>query len=366
MITFDGKQYTDAETLLLTALTLATVTGQAFEITDFARRGGTGVTPLHLLAMQAMQEICGASVRGAAMGAHTIRFAPEHAPKAVDIIAEMSGVTGRPSPIPVTRLIESLLVVLSFADGDSLVQVQGVNAAPDEPSAFWLRESYVPTLERLGLNVGVEIERWGWQGDSGGICTLSVSPTPRSTTAQTLSWTTHDPIQQSWAVAVLSPRFDEQIGRALLRTFVQATQRDPLGMVDSEIMRVRSTGPGCGLFVVMQGQESVTCVEAISDNRSSPDVLSQQVAAQIGTYAWSRASVDGRLARALMVPLALRYSRATLTISDALPAFRPLEQIIEHFVPCTITGGSQGFGGLTWEIQANGDWQMAHGTAIKS
>ena len=335
MIRFDGSQFKDADGLLLGALTLSAITGEPFEIDDIGRGSGTvGVTPFHLSALRTMARLCHAEFRGDAVRAKRIRFAPSRLPEAGDYVLDTGDATGRPMSMSVTPLIEMLVTALSVADGESLVTVRGTNVHPDTPSAFWLRETFLPTLEQAGYASGVEIERWGWYPDGGGECVLSISP--RDTSEKTpLRWTQRGNIQHIWVTAALSTRMEERQGQTMVDRFVRGLEHDRAlrATVETDIVRVRSMGAGSGLFVTIQTQGGVAGFEAVGDGTTQPATLAERCVNLVNDYLMSDAVFDPHTARALWLPLAVTKRAISMTTPRITGMHNLLESLTPRFLP---------------------------------
>ena len=77
LIAVDGELGEGGGQILRSALTLAAVTGQGFEVTRIrARRARPGLRPQHLAAVRAAAMSCQAQVHGAFDGSPDLRFQP--------------------------------------------------------------------------------------------------------------------------------------------------------------------------------------------------------------------------------------------------------------------------------------------------
>ena len=77
-IAIDGAQGEGGGQILRTALTLSMLTQQPFRIENIrAKRKKAGLLRQHLTCVQAAQQVCNASVLGAALGSTTLHFSPQ-------------------------------------------------------------------------------------------------------------------------------------------------------------------------------------------------------------------------------------------------------------------------------------------------
>ncbi|MGH2542486.1 MAG: RNA 3'-terminal phosphate cyclase [Ardenticatenaceae bacterium] len=345
-VVLDGGMFKDVDTYLLGALALAATTGTAFEMEGVGRIAGkVGVTPLHLTALRALATLCDAEVTGDAVSAKYVRFAPTRPPRAQELTIDMGAVTGRPSPEPVTPLIEALIPALVRAGEETLIRLRGVNASPHAPSAFWLRETLAPMLPWAGINVAVEIERWGWYPDGGGETTLLVEGDWTGESQGALTWQERGDAVGLWSLAALSPRMDKRIGQQMVVALEKALGQEPIRSFEIEVAHVRSPGPGSGLFLAFQFEHVAAGFEAISYRGMPPSQVVTDAVAAMSHYFWSDAAFEPELARAMMIPLAFAGQAANYTTSELTPAMTVLEFLIPHFLPVTVTVSSHPAGG---------------------
>lgn len=318
VIQFDEGEFPRPDRLLPLLLALAAGSGQG--INWRGRRGGRGLRPHQLIAIEALGALCDASVTGAVLGAHELRFEPRRPPRAVDLKIDHDRGAWGPTPVPVTPLLEALIGPLALAEGQSLIQLDGVNAAPGSPSAYWLREILCPALEALGIHAAVEIERWGWYPDGGGRCTLLVDGgTAADSGADEFVLEERGDVVGLWGELLQDPRAREGAGDGLWSTVQRELAVEPLPPASLESSRVGSGGPGIGLFLTL-ACEHVTCgFEAIGRGRNADRSLATGLTAELIQFFWSDRALEPELARALIVPTVLAGPRLEVTSSAAPP-----------------------------------------------
>lgn len=336
LITLDGRQFSDIDSHLLGALTLAALSGQAVEITPVGR----GVNALHLTVVRALAALCEAEVEGDTMQAPRLRFVPRSAPRAQDLLIDMGAATGRPSALSVTPVILALLPVLARAPESSLIRLRGATATPYHPSVFWLRETLLPMLDWFGLHAAIEIEKWGWYPDGGGESTLLVEGQEGSEGAPApgpLLWEERGDLVGLWGLIALSPRLGERVGKQMGRALEKALRDEPLDEVELEIQRVRSPGPGSGVFLALQFEQVTAGFEALSSGGAAAEQVVEGASAALSHYFWSDAAFEPALAQALMIPAALHGQRVSYTTSEITLPMRILADLLPRFLPVRLS-----------------------------
>lgn len=347
MITLNGGQFSDVDTYLLSSLALSGATGQAFDMTEIGKLNRPiGLTPFHLTAIKTIAGICQAQVKGNIVRSQRLSFVPTHPARASNVVVDTSEVTGRSTSASVAPLAESLISALSRATDDSFIRLRGVNTSPFSASAFWLRETFVPMLVRLGMGAAVEIEKVGWFPDGGGEMTMIVEGRSKKKRQQKrLMWDHRGDLVSLWAVVMLSGRMNQRIGEQMVNGFKKAIAADRLERTEVEVRRVSSSGPGSGLFMVAEFEHVTAGFEGISYQGMSAAQVAQEATSAMSYYFWSEAAFEPELARALMIPFALSGQHIVCTTSELTRSMRLLEELIPQFLPVQISLKKHSYGG---------------------
>src|SRR5512139_1255272 len=127
MLIIDGAYGEGGGQILRTALSLSALLKIPVRIESIrANRGKPGLMSQHLTAVKALQAICQARVEGASIGSMTLTFEPGR-PQAGEYHFDV-GTAGATSLI-----LQTLLLPLVFAGGESLVHLTGGTHVPWSP-----------------------------------------------------------------------------------------------------------------------------------------------------------------------------------------------------------------------------------------
>ena len=170
MIELDGATGEGGGQILLSSLTLAMITGQAFRIKNIrANRSEPGLMRQHLVAVQAAAHISGALVTHAQVGSTELTFAPQRI-----VAGDYQFAIGTAGSC--TLVLQTVLLALLYADGPSTVRVSGGTHNSMAPPAHFLQRAYVRVLEAMGASVEVELVRAGFYPAGGGVMLARVAP----------------------------------------------------------------------------------------------------------------------------------------------------------------------------------------------
>jgi RNA 3'-terminal phosphate cyclase (ATP) len=169
MLIIDGNEGEGGGQMLRTSLALAALTGKPFRMKNIrARRRNPGLAPQHLAGVRAAAQVCAAEVKGDALRSEEIRFIPGAAPQAGDYVFDVSKLAETPSAGAITLLMQSILLPLAFAEGESTVTLRGGTNVLWSPPIHYVEWVLLPTLARMGLEAALAIDTLGWYPKGGG------------------------------------------------------------------------------------------------------------------------------------------------------------------------------------------------------
>jgi RNA 3'-terminal phosphate cyclase (ATP) len=231
----DGSLGEGGGQILRTSLALAAVTGQPFRIERIrAGRKKPGLLRQHLACVEAAVAVSGGVARGAELGSVTLEFTPGVVKPGR--FSFSIGTAGSASLV-----LQTVLPPLVRASGPSEISVEGGTHNSMAPTADFLRVCFLPLVNRLGPRVHVNLERHGFYPAGGGRITLLIEPGPMTP----FDLLTRGLITRTRAVAVVS-NLSEAVAHRELRGVQSALG---LGRDDSEVIQVKSPGPGNVLWI---------------------------------------------------------------------------------------------------------------------
>ncbi len=170
MIEIDGSMGEGGGQILRSALGLSMVTGKPFRVEKIrANREKPGLMRQHLTAVNAAAAVCGATVDGAAIGASELTFTPAKVKP-----GEYHFATG--SAGSTTLVLQTILPALLAAREPSTVTLEGGTHNPYAPPLDFLTKSFLPLVNRLGPNVTITPDRFGFYPTGGGRFTVRIEP----------------------------------------------------------------------------------------------------------------------------------------------------------------------------------------------
>lgn len=156
--------------MLRTALTLSTVTGKNFRMTDIrgSRKDG-GLKNQHLQAVKTAKKMCDAKTDGVEFNSEEIVFKPGNLRN--EALNTDIGTAGS-----VNLVLDTLLPVTTQLDENFSAEISGGTDVRWSPSSLHYKQVKLPLLKDHGFNGEYEIEKTGFYPEGGGKARLETGP----------------------------------------------------------------------------------------------------------------------------------------------------------------------------------------------
>lgn len=147
----DGSHDEGGGQILRSTLSLSAITGRPVCIENIrANRKKPGLAVQHLTSVRAAAMFCDAEVKGAELGSQTLQFIPRKQVHAGDYSLDVAQAREGGSAGAVMPVLQTLLLPLALAAGDSTVIVRGGTHVDLSPSYDYMNDIWLPTLAAWG------------------------------------------------------------------------------------------------------------------------------------------------------------------------------------------------------------------------
>ena len=293
MIRIDGSFGEGGGQILRTSLSLSIITGRPFRIENIrAKREKGGLLRQHLAAVRGAAEICGGQVEGASLGSTALTFKPGSV-KSGDYHFVI-GTAGSG-----TLVLQTVLPALMTASGPSKIVIEGGTHNQAAPPFHFLEHAFLPLIRRMGPQVNLRLERYGFYPAGGGRFVVEIQPSKAL-----------EPIEL--------PKRGETISRCVTaivanlprpiaqREVMKAAEMLNWGLECTRVEETKnSAGPG---NIVMIEIGNAACTEVFSGFGQlgvSAEQVAVDIAREVSDYLASGASAGEHLTDQLLLPLAL-------------------------------------------------------------
>ena len=324
MIEIDGAEGEGGGQVLRTALTLSMLTSQPFHMVRVrSRRPRPGILAQHLAAIRAATRLCDAQVAGAAIDSQEFVFRPR-------------GVTAGRFEIAIgtagsaTLVLQTLLLPLILASGDSMVRIKGGTHNPGAPPFEFLQHAYLPLLGRMGADLTMELAQYGFYPRGGGELVARVSG-PRLLRPLDLGERGHLIEVSAEARLADLPR---RVGEREL-----AVVQDRLGWPAERLRCIelpQGSGPGNTLSLIVRHDHVTEVFTAFGQRGVPAEAVAERASGAVLDYLRAPVAVGPHLADQLLLPLAVAGSGRFTTLSRVSRHFETNAAVIAKFLPVRV------------------------------
>ncbi len=332
MLYLDGSYGEGGGQILRTSLSFSAMLGTPVRMERIrAGRPKPGLRPQHLTAVRALARITGAEVAGAELHSQELTFKPR-APKPGQYLFDVAEKTG--SAGSVTLIAQALLPPLLKCRRPSTLILKGGTHVPWSPTAHYLIHVFIPALARLGAQVTMTLEGWGWYPRGGGEVRLTIAPGPALTG---VAWQT-PPEPASFRAISAASRLPEHVARRQA-----ARLKERLGP-ELPVATVAAGGLDPGSLVFLWGPGAG--FNTLGARGKPAEQVADEAADAYLTFRRRQAAVDPHLADQIVLYLAQAQGPSTMVTSEITSHLLTNLWVIEQFLgPIFEVKGTWGSGG---------------------
>lgn len=308
MIVIDGSYGEGGGQVLRTALSLSCIHKKPFRIVNIRKnRKKPGLMPQHLAAVRAARGISSAEVTGDCQGSMELSFIPGEIRSgsfSFDI-----GTAGS-----ISLVFQTILPPLLFANGTSVITLQGGTHVPFSPSFHYLAEVFAPFLRRLGGEVRLSIDSYGFYPRGGGRIRAEIFPAGGF---QPMGLTDRGRLVRVTgcsAVGNLPMSIGERQRTAALE-FIEARMTTIRFPMEVDLLNVPTPGQGTFLFLKAEMENALAGFTALGERGKRAEIVGEEAAGDFLTYLAEDAFFEPHLSDQVVLYLALAGRGAIFTCS---------------------------------------------------
>lgn len=337
MITIDGSFGEGGGQVLRTSLALSAITGHPLHIYNIrATRPKPGLQAQHLTSVRAAAAICGAKLQGAALGSASLVFEPTHPPQAGEYVFDVTEARHGGSAGATTLILQTILLPLALADGESFVTIHGGTHAPFSPPFPYIKHIYLPILWQTGLHAQVDLQRYGWYPAGGG--ELQIKVQARRGALAPITLIERGELRRLWGIAAVSNLPSHIAQRMANRAINVLKDLDAQSRI--EATHVEATGPGAGIFLFAEYEHSLGGFTAYGRKGLPSEQVAGMACSDLLAHDRSGMATDMRLADQLILPAAFAEGQSRWTTCRVTLHLLTNAWVVPQFldVPITVTG----------------------------
>jgi RNA 3'-phosphate cyclase len=315
MIEIDGSQKSGSGTILRLSVALAAIIGQPLHIYNIRQnRPQPGLKHQHLEAVLTAAKLCNAELEGAKLNSRELWFKPENI-KGGKVEAEI----GTAGSIPM--LLMTVLPICTFAEDTVHLHVsKGGTDVQHSPTINYMRCVFLPTLNRMGLNIALIVRKYGYYPKGMGEVTLTVKPCKF---LQQLRLESFGKIKIIKGVSVCTFLAERKVAERQAKAANHYLKKKGY-TADIQIINDRSNPMQKGSSLVLWAETDTGVIlgaDAIGELRKASEVVGREAAEKLYAEISDKPTVDVHLADMLIPYIALAKGKSlylTRTISEHL------------------------------------------------
>jgi RNA 3'-terminal phosphate cyclase (ATP) len=339
-IEIDGSQGEGGGQILRTALSLAIITSQSIQIKNIrANRKTPGLMRQHLTAVNAATAISSAEVSGAQVGSTELSFTPGKV-QGGDYHFNI-GTAGS-----CTLVLQTVLPALLTAEQDSHLVITGGTHNTMSPPFHFLQRAFTPLLKRMGVEVQLHLNRFGFYPAGGGEITATIKPSTRLVPLHLESRGERVNAYAESYFAALPAHIAE-------RELAVVKQRMTWGD-DQLLMREinRNQGPGNVLLITLEHEQVTEVFTGFAERGVAAEVVAKSAVSKAQKYLTSHAAIDSYLADQLLLPMALAGG-GSFTATEWSQHAETNAEVIKKFLQIAIQTQKLGNGAFAVKLTSN-------------
>jgi len=329
MLVIDGSHGEGGGQVLRTALALATLTGQPVRIEHIrAGRRKPGLRPQHLTAVRAAAAVCGAHLEGDELGSQMLTFAPGSPPRPGEYTFDVAEAARGGSAGSVGLVLQTVLLPLALADGESYLTLQGGTHVPWAPPVSYLEHIFLPTMAQMGVTARLELTRWGFYPAGGG--EIRVQVVGREDLLDPITLVERGKLQRVWGTAAvmnLPAHIPQRMATRARNVLAEAGLQAQI-----EPRRLRGAGPGAGIFLFAEYAHAAAGFTAYGRRGLPAERVAEAACEDLLAHHRSAAPADPHLADQLVLPMALAAGESQVITSRVSQHLLTNTWVVQQFL----------------------------------
>jgi RNA 3'-terminal phosphate cyclase (ATP) len=319
MIKIDGSFGEGGGQIIRSSLALSMITGAPFEIKNVrAGRAKPGLQPQHLMSVNAAAQVSGADVSGAAVGSQSFIFKPGK--------ISAGNYHFRIGTAGSTMLVlQTVLPALMVQSEPSEIVIEGGTHNTHAPPYEFIKNTFLPLIKRMGPDVELELQRYGFYPPGGGQITSRIYPSA----IQPLTL-----LERGAALSKQARVLLIKLPRVIAERELKVVSEEMTGWKPKELVVEESDNalsPGNVLLIEYAFENLVETVTSIGERKLSSEKVAENAVTEARSYISHSAPVGEHLADQLLIPMALAGTGAFRTGPLSVHTITNME-VIKYFL----------------------------------
>lgn len=320
MIEIDGSYREGGGQILRTALSLSCLFRKPFRISNIRKdRKKPGLMPQHLTCVRAAQLLSRAEVAGDYIGSTDLLFSPGDM-QTGEFFFDI-GTAGSTSLVLQT-LIPAIVFSNASGNQKSTITLKGGTHVPFSPSFHYLDNIFASFLKKLGIEMSISIESYGFYPQGGGKIRAEIVPVKNIKPLNVTERGSILKLHGYSGVGNLPLSIAERQRNTMLEE-ISSTVIPPhpplinwgFENIDIELLNVSTPGQGTFIFLQSESEHSTAGFTSLGERRKMAEIVGEEAAKEFLAYYATGAALDPHLADQIVLYLSMCNERSVFTTS---------------------------------------------------
>ena len=320
MIEIDGSYREGGGQILRTALSLSCLFQKPFRILNIRKdRKIPGLRPQHLTCVHAAKLLSNAEVAGDYIGSTELLFSPRKM-QTGEFFFDI-GTAGSTSLVLQT-LIPAIVFSNISGNQKSTITLKGGTHVPFSPSFHYLNNIFASFLKKLGIEISISIESYGFYPQGGGKIRAEIVPVKNIKPLNITERGALLKLRGYSGVGNLPLSIAERQRNTMLEEISSSVihPHPPLikwgfENIDIELLNVSTPGQRTFIFLQAESEHSTAGFTSLGERRKMAEIVGEEAAKEFLTYYATDAALDPHMADQIVLYLSMCNERSVFTTS---------------------------------------------------
>jgi RNA 3'-terminal phosphate cyclase (ATP) len=315
----DGSYLEGGGQIVRTSIALSSITGKPCEIFNIRKgRKNPGLQAQHLKGIEAVTKLCNAELKNAKIGSQSIEFTPREingGNLSIDV-----GTAGS-----IALVLQTLVVPSIHADKDVILEITGGTDVHWSPPIDYFRHIFCNFLEKMGVDINIEILKYGFYPKGGGKVRVIIKPCKK---LKSINLVERGKLEKTDGRSIVSENLREK--RVAERQFEGV--RKILRLENETITYVPTLSPGSSINLHAHFKNCKLGASSIGELGKPAEKVGEEAAEHLMRQISSNACLDKHMADQILPYIAL-VGDSKVSVAEITNHCKTNIWVIEKFLP---------------------------------